>query len=154
LTRTCYSSLDVNEHQTVSLHDPATGAQALLLFDADLVATPATVSAVVKLDSSGRNELSLLSAILPLVTGIVGAVALIAGILLARRPREEMAAELVGTSPGSAADAAPSTEHTVTEPAVTEPAVTKPAEAPTEALAEAPAEHSVVPGMDGDPPDR
>ncbi len=132
--------LDVNEHQTESLRNPATGAQALLLFDADLVATPATVTAIVKLDSSGRNELSLLSTILPLVTGIVGVVALVAGVLLSRKPRDEMAAEPAGTSPGSAADAA----------AATEPA----AEAPPEAAAEEPAERSIVPGMDSDPAGR
>jgi len=108
----------------VALRDPATGAQALLLFDADLVATPATVTAIVKLDSSGRNELSLLSMILPLVTGIVGAVALIAGILLARKPHEAEA---------SSEAEAPSA-----------------AEAPSEESAE----RSVVPGMDGEPPDR
>ena len=82
--------INVNEHQTMSLRNPATGAQALLLFDADLIATPATVNAVVALDNSGRNKLNLIETILPLVLGIVGGVALIAGILLARRPREDM----------------------------------------------------------------
>ena len=159
--------IDVNEHQTTSLRNPATGAQALLLFDADLIATPATVDAVVKLDSSGRNELNLLETILPLVLGIVGAVALVAGILLARKPHEDIAAEPAGTSPGSAADAAPSTEHTVagpsTEHAVTEPPATErtagvpvnaAAEAPSGAPSEAPAERSIVPGMAGEPPAR
>jgi len=150
--------IDVNEHQTTSLRNPATGAQALLLFDADLVATPATVNAVVKLDSSGRNELNLLETILPLVLGIVGAVALVAGILLARKPHEDIAAEPVGPSPGSAADAAPSIEHTVTEPPATERTAGVPAnaaaEAPSAAPSAAPAEHSIVPGMDGEPPDR
>ena len=96
--------IDVNEHQTLSLRNPATGAQALLLFDADLIATPATVSAVVALDNSGRNKLGLIETILPLVLGIVGAVALIVGILLARKPRDDM--DLGNTSPESAADAA------------------------------------------------
>jgi Porin PorA len=98
--------VNVNEHQTVSLRNPATGAQALLLFDADLIATPATVSAVVALDNSGRNKLSLIETIVPLVLGIVGGVALIAGILLARKPRADM--DLGNTSPESAADAADS----------------------------------------------
>ena len=114
--------IDVNEHQTMLLRNPGTGAQALLLFDADLIATPASVSNIVALDSSGRNKLHLLETILPLVLGIAGGVALVAGIILARKPRDEMAAEPVGTSP--------------------------------ESSVEAPAEHSVVPGMDGEPPAR
>jgi hypothetical protein len=83
--------LDVNEHQTLTLRSPATGAQALVLFDADLIATPASVHQIVGLDSSGRSELMLLETTLPLVLGIVGGVALIAGILLGRRPRDDMA---------------------------------------------------------------
>ena len=67
----------------------------------DLQATPASVKQIVKLDSDGRNKLSLLSTVLPIVIGIVGAAALIAGILLARRPREEVAL----ASPEPAADA-------------------------------------------------
>ena len=101
--------LNVNEHQTTSLRNPATGAQALLLFDADLIATPASVTNIVALDTGGRNKLNLIETI------------------------------------GSAADAAPSTEPTVTEPV---------SGAPAKATAEAPAEHSIVPGMAGGPPDR
>jgi len=48
--------LDVNEHQTLTLRSPATGAQALVLFDADLIATPASVHQIVGLDSSGRKQ--------------------------------------------------------------------------------------------------
>jgi hypothetical protein len=60
-----------------------------VLFDGDLRATPDTVRAVVKLDSSGRTELKLLHTIIPTAAGIVGAVALAAGILLlVRRPRQ------------------------------------------------------------------
>jgi len=82
--------INVNEHQTTSLRNPATGATAVLLFDADLIATPATVTKVVALDSSGRNELTLLQTTLPIILGIVGGVALIAGILLARKRRDDM----------------------------------------------------------------
>ena len=62
-----------------------------MLFDADLIATPASVDQIVGLDSSGRNELTLLETTLPLVLGIVGGVALIAGIFLGRKPRDPMA---------------------------------------------------------------
>ncbi len=82
--------IDVTEHQTVTLRSPATGAQVLVLFDADLIATPASVRQIVGLDSSGRSELSLLDTTLPLVFGIVGGVALIAGIFLGRKPRGDV----------------------------------------------------------------
>ncbi len=96
--------LNVNEDQKVFLRDPATGAQTTVLFGGDLQATPASVAQIVKLDSDGRNKLSLLSTILPIVIGIIGAAALIAGILLARKTREEIA--VGNTTPESAADAA------------------------------------------------
>jgi Porin PorA len=82
--------IDVDEHQTTTLRSPATGAQALVLFDADLIATPASVKQIVGLDRSGRNELNLLDTTLPLVFGIVGGVALIAGIFLGRKPRDDV----------------------------------------------------------------
>ena len=86
--------IDVQEHQTMTLHDPSTGAQALMLFDADLKATPATVTTVVKLDTDGRNKLSLLKVTLPLVIGIVGVIALVAGLILGRRRRPTLDEEL------------------------------------------------------------
>ena len=80
--------LNVNEHQTVTLHNPATGAQALVLYDADLTVTPASLSQIVALDSSGRNEITLVETTLPLVFGIVGGVALLAGAFLGLRGRK------------------------------------------------------------------
>jgi DUF3068 family protein len=94
--------LNVNEDQKIFLQDPATGAQTTVLFGGDLQATPASVKQIVKLDSDGRNKLSLLGTILPIVLGILGAAALIAGIVLARKPREEEAL----AAPESAVDAA------------------------------------------------
>ena len=80
--------LNVNEHQTVTLHNPATGAQALVLYDADLTVTPASLSQIVALDSSGRSEITLVETTLPLVIGIVGGVALLAGAFLVLRGRK------------------------------------------------------------------
>ena len=81
--------LNVNENEKVTLQNPATGATVAVLFDGDLVATPATVTEVVNLDSSGRTELLLLNTVIPIAAGIAGAVALIAGIvLLVRKPRQ------------------------------------------------------------------
>jgi Porin PorA len=80
--------LNVNENEKVTLQNPATGGTVAVLFDGDLVATPATVTEVVGLDSSGRTELAWLDTFGPVAAGIVGALALIAGIvLLVRRPR-------------------------------------------------------------------
>ena len=95
--------VDVNEQQSTTLRTSATAAPALVLFSADLIATPATVNEVVGLDSSGRSELTLLETTLPLVLGIVGGVALIAGIFLRRKPRDDMA-ELVEAAHSAGAE--------------------------------------------------
>ena len=80
--------LNVNENEKVTLQNPANGATVAVLFNGDLVATPATVTEVVGLDSSGRTELSWLDTIGPVIAGIAGVLALIAGIvLLVRKPR-------------------------------------------------------------------
>ena len=129
--------LDVNEHQTVTLHNPDTGAQALVLYDADLKATPATVSQTVALDSSGRNEITLLETTLPLVFGIAGGVALLAGAFLAlrRKPHDDLA-ELDNLPPWRPV-AAP--ERALGRRAAEFAAVTPgPDEAPQELAAEAP----------------
>jgi hypothetical protein len=83
--------INVNEQQSTTLRTSASAAPALVLFDANLIATPASVTEIVGLDSSGRGELTLLETTLPLVFGIVGGVALIAGIFLGRKPRDGMA---------------------------------------------------------------
>jgi len=79
--------IDVQEHQTMTLRNPTTGAQALLLFDADLKVTPSSLTTIVKLDSNGRNELTLLTVILPIVLGVVGLIALGTGLILGRGRR-------------------------------------------------------------------
>ena len=83
--------VDVNEQQSTTLRTSATAAPALVGFDADLIATPASVTQIVALDSSGRNELTLVETTLPIVFGIVGGIALLAGIFLGRKPHEDMA---------------------------------------------------------------
>ena len=83
--------IDVKEQQSTTLRTSASAAPSLVLFDADLVATPASVDQIVALDSTGRSELTLLETTLPIVLGIVGGVALVAGIFLSRRPRGDVA---------------------------------------------------------------
>jgi hypothetical protein len=118
--------IDVNEQQSTTLR-----TSAVVLFDADLIATPASVTEIVGLDSSGRSELTLLETTLPLVFGIVGGVALIAGIFLGRKPRGDMA-ELVDTTheAGPSATAESGRGHHSAELA------------------------GIVPGLDGESPER
>jgi Porin PorA len=91
--------INVQEHQTTTLRDPSTGAQALLLFDANLKVTPSSLTTIVKLDTNGRNELTLLKVILPLVLGIAGVIALVAGLILGRGRRPTIDGEPSVMSP-------------------------------------------------------
>src|SRR5215470_8576184 len=78
----------------VTLQDPTTGAQRLLLFDGKIVMTPQSVQQAVNLDATGRNELHWFRDIGPLIAGVVGVVLLIAGIVLVwlkRRGQPEQA---------------------------------------------------------------
>jgi hypothetical protein len=99
--------LNVNEYEKLTLDNTA-GTQLALLYNADLTVTPTSLSAIVKLDSSGRSELSLLTTILPLILGIVGFIALIAGIVLGRGGREDNQPESADlTAPEPVLHAAP-----------------------------------------------
>jgi len=83
-----------SQDSLLDIYNQLTGATALVLYDADLTATPASLSQIVALDSSGRNEITLVETTLPLVFGIVGGVALVAGLILGfrgRRPRADLA---------------------------------------------------------------
>jgi len=92
--------LDVNEQQTVTLRNPATGAVALVLYDADLTATPASLQQIVGLDSSGRSTIALVETTLPIVFGVAGGIALLASVFLGFRGRRARAdtAELAGVT--------------------------------------------------------
>lgn len=78
--------LDTTQNQKLSLRD-ATGAQRLLLFSGDIIMTPQSVHQAVGLDSTGRNELTWFTTLTPLILGVAGVAALIAGIVLARLRR-------------------------------------------------------------------
>jgi Porin PorA len=131
--------LDVNEQQTVTLHNPATGAVALVLYDADLTATQASLSQIVGLDSGGRNTITLVETTLPLVFGIVGGVALLAGVFLGfrgRKQRDDMAGlDGVSLEPGRAATAEPAQGHRAAELAGVAPGLD---DGPQELATEAP----------------
>jgi hypothetical protein len=99
--------LNVKEHQVVTLRDPATRAIAKVLYDANLTVTPETLKTVTALDSSGRNTLSLLTTTLPIIFGVVGGVALVAGIFLLARGRRGGERSGDGTQVSAAAAGSP-----------------------------------------------
>jgi hypothetical protein len=90
--------VNVQEHQTMSLRNPSTGAQALLLFDADLKVTPAALTTIVKLDTDGRSKLTMLKVILPLALGIAGVITLVTGLILGRRRHQDVDEEFTEMS--------------------------------------------------------
>ncbi len=110
--------LNVTQDQKLTLRNND-GSTALVLLNANLAATQASIDGLVAIDNSQLSKASLVGTLLPLMTGVIGLLLLIVGIVLFRRPEE-------------AVEAAPS--HREPELAAAEP--------------EAAASHSLVPGLD------
>jgi hypothetical protein len=125
--------LNATEHETLTLRNPQ-GVPALLLFDANLAMTPASVNGLVALDNSQRSKMTLVTTILPLVTGIVGVILLIVGILMSRRRSEDVEGGASATSPELAAAEPMDADHSAGSSIV--PGLD---ETPHEATAESPA---------------
>jgi hypothetical protein len=132
--------IDAHEHEIIQFYNGNT--PALTYLNANLIMTLASVTHLVGVDSNGRNELTLVSLILPIVIGVVGAIALVAGILMVRRPREDV--EAGPTTPAPERAAVPETSgpdltsvHLVPEAAAAEAATAGTASATPEATAEA-----------------
>jgi hypothetical protein len=113
--------LNVTQNEKLTLRN-TDGTQALVLLNANLAATQASIDGLVALDNSQVSKASLVGTLLPLATGIVGLFLLIVGIVLFRRPEADT-------------EAAPSRREP--ELAAAEP--------------EADARHSLVPGLDDEP---
>jgi hypothetical protein len=96
-----------NDHLTLFLRSPITGAQEATLLDANLVASQATINEIVAIDNSGRLKVTLLNTVLPIVGSVVGALALVAALLLHRKPREDVEAGNSATAPELAPVPAP-----------------------------------------------
>ena len=88
--------LDSTSNSKQYLRNTVSGKD-LMLFNGDLVMTPASVSTAVGLDATGRTELTWFEVIGPLIAVLVGIVALVTGIVLVRRrgdqPEEARAEE-------------------------------------------------------------
>lgn len=78
--------LKVDENEDLYLGNATTGATVTHLFDASLSTTPATVAHLVSRDIRSRDKITLVGTVLPLVFGIAGGLAIVAGFLLGRKP--------------------------------------------------------------------
>ena len=94
--------LNVTENQKLTLRD-STGAQALLLFDANLVATTDSVDRLLAIDNNQLSRASFVSTLLPLLSAMVGLILLVVGFLVGRRPRQDAEAAPSARSPELAA---------------------------------------------------
>jgi hypothetical protein len=91
--------LNITEHEILTQQSPA-----VTLFDANLAMTPSSINSLVSNDKTSRNNITLLREILPLGSGILGALFLIVGALLSwRGPRKEVeSVRVVPTAPDPA----------------------------------------------------
>ena len=94
--------LNVTENQKLTLRD-STGAQALLLFDANLVATTDSVDRLLAIDNNQVSRASFVNTLLPLLSAMVGLILLVVGFLVGRRPRQDVEAAASARSPELAA---------------------------------------------------
>ena len=124
--------LNVTQNEKLTLRDPSGSRQLLVLFNANLAATPDSVDSLVALDNSQLSKMSLVRTLLPLVTGILGVIALIVGIVLARRARKD---DEVGASTADS------------ELAAAEPEAAR-SEVAGDRLAQSATQPSLVPGLD------
>jgi Porin PorA len=85
----------VNQDQELTLRD-STGVTRLVLFKADLRFSPESIKSFVNADKAGKNKITLVSTVAPLILLLVGLALLVGGILLAvlgRGEDQEFAAE-------------------------------------------------------------
>jgi Porin PorA len=123
--------LNVTQNEKLTLRN-TDGTQALVLLNANLAATQASIDGLVALDNSQVTKASLVGTLLPLVTGIVGLLLLIVGIVLFRKPEADAEAapsrrepELAAAGPEVAARSSlvPGLEDEPREAAVESPVV-------------------------------
>lgn len=81
--------LAVEQNVQQTLQDN-TGTTRLVLLSADFKTTPASVAANVKTDNGGTTKITVLNVIIPIVTGLIGLILLVLGLVLSRgRPEDD-----------------------------------------------------------------
>jgi Porin PorA len=80
--------LNVTQNEKLTLRN-TDGTQALVLLNANLAATQPSIDGLVALDNNQVSKASLVGTLLPLVTGIIGLLLLIIGIVLFRKPEAD-----------------------------------------------------------------
>ncbi len=122
--------LNVTQNEKLTLRNND-GSTALVLFNANLAATQNSIDGLVALDNSQVSKASLVGTLLPLATGIIGLLLLIIGIVLLRRPDQDVEAapsrreaELAAAEPEAATRSlVPGLDDEPREAAVESPAV-------------------------------
>src|SRR5690242_9365274 len=127
--------LNVTQDEKLTLRN-TDGSTALVLLNAKLAATQASIDGLVAIDNDQLSKASLVGTLLPLIAGLVGLLLLIVGIVLFRKPEDAVKAapsrresELAAAGPEAAShslvpglDDEPA-EATVESPVVNEAAV-------------------------------
>ena len=93
------------QDQKLTLQD-STGQQRLLLFDGNIIMSPASEAQAIHLDSTGRTELHWFRNLIPLLGAVTGLVLLVAGILLAWLRRRDQPDQASVKEPEPALDPA------------------------------------------------
>lgn len=80
--------VDTTADEKLTFRD-SSGVQRLVLLQADFKMSPSTVQSLVNLAKSGETDISLITTIVPLVTGLVGIVLMVTGAILLSRRRSD-----------------------------------------------------------------
>ena len=73
--------VNVEQSRRLTLRD-SSGATRLVIFQADLKFTPQSIRSFVDADRSGKNKITLITSVLPLILLLAGTLLLVAGIVL------------------------------------------------------------------------
>ena len=83
--------LNVTQKEKLTLRN-TDGSTALVLLNANLAATQASIDGLVAIDNDQLSKASLVGTLLPLMAGVIGLLLLIVGIVLYRKPEDAVKA--------------------------------------------------------------